>query len=197
MIFRLPLLCFLAVITFMSPVFAVDNTPEVNDMVLLDETKATHFVDSLDDLKLIREQRGDKGRKDPFRIQRVALMEQNFAPYRSAVKKLKEEDPDDYARLKELAEKHHFESAEDWAETADGVMLTFYYIQQETEGRTVEDKMREQLRPDMLAKVPASQRCLIDNALKMAHKINEVPEENERIVRGLLPRLQVAVSQNL
>lgn len=169
---------------------------EPGEMVLLDEQKAANFVNSLEDLSQVRAQMGDQGKEDPLRINPTILIEQNYAPYRAAVKRLNEESPDDYAVIKALAERHGFTSAEDWAETADGVMLTFFYIQQETEGRTIEDKMREQLRPEMMAKIPESQRYLVENALKMTHRINEVPEENEKIVRGIMPALAVALKKN-
>lgn len=186
---------------FSAPVMA-DNPIESKsykpgEMVLLDEGKAGKFVDSLDDLAQIRAQMGDQGQNDPLRIKPAILTEQNYAPYRTAVKAMSEESPDDYATIKALAEKYGFTSAEDWAETADGVLLTFFYIQQEKEGRTIEDKMREQLTPEMMAKIPASHKHMVDNALKMANKINQVPEENEQIVRGLLPKLEVAMSKNL
>lgn len=167
------------------------------EMVILDDGKASRFVDSLDDLAEVRAQLGDAGKKDPLRIKHSILTEQNYAPYRMAVKSMKEESPVHYGAIKALAEKHGFTSAEDWAETADGVMVTFFYISQEAEGRTIEDKMRQQLQPEMLAKIPESHRHMVDNALKMAGRINEVPEENEKIVRGLMPELSVAMKKNL
>ncbi|MCB1840786.1 MAG: hypothetical protein H6858_02895 [Rhodospirillales bacterium] len=184
---------------FSLPVQAMseEEVPIVNEMVVLDETKANNFVNSLDDLAAFRQKLGDEGRDDPLRIRPNILAEKNYAPYRHAVEKMKSESPEDYDAIKQLAYLHEFTSAEDWAETADGVLLTYFYIQEEKEGRTIEDKMREQLRPDMLKMIPKDQMYRVDQALKMAHKINEVPEENERIVRSLLPVLEVGLRKNL
>lgn len=183
-----------------EPAVAKIEKPRAYDpgeIVILDEEKASRFVDSLDSLAQIRAQMGDQGNDDPLRIKHTITTEQNYAPYRTAVKRLNEESPDDYAAIQALADKHGFTSAEDWAETADGVMQAFFYIQQEKDGGTIQDKMRAQLTPEMMAKIPDSHKHMVENALKMAGRINEVPEENERIVRGLLPKLQIAMSKNL
>ncbi len=174
-----------------------EDVPVVYEMVDLDEKKASNFVDSLDELPTVRAKIGYEGKDDPLRIKPAVILEKNYAPYRNLVKKMSSESPEHYAAIKELAEKYKFASAEDWAETADGVMLTYYYIQQEKDGRTIQDRMKEQLRPEMLKMIPKDQMYRVEEALRMTSKINDVSEENERIVRGLISELEVGMRKNL
>lgn len=174
-----------------------EDVPVVYEMVVLDEEKAVEFVNSLDELPVVRGKLGYEGKDDPLKLKNTVILEKNYAPYRHAVLKMKSESPEHYAAIEELAEKYKFTSAEDWAETADGVMLTYYYIQQEKDGRTIQDRMKEQLQPEMLKMIPKDQMYRVEEALRMTSKINDVPEENERIVRGLLPELEVGMRKNL
>ncbi len=196
------LLCTLFLASLISqPVYAgpvtEEDVPVVYEMVDLDEKKASNFVDSLDELPTVRAKIGYEGKDDPLRIKPAVILEKNYAPYRNLVKKMSSESPEHYAAIKELAEKYKFSSAEDWAETADGVMLTYYYIQQEKDGRTIQDRMKEQLRPEMLKMIPKDQMYRVEEALRMTSKINDVSEENERIVRGLISELEVGMRKNL
>jgi len=174
-----------------------EDVPVVYEAVVLNEEKASQFVNSLDELPVVRGKLGYEGKDDPLKLKNTVILEKNYAPYRHAVLKMKSESPEHYAAIEELAEKYKFTSAEDWAETADGVMLTYYYIQQEKDGRTIQDRMKEQLRPEMLKMIPKDQMYRVEEALRMTSKINDVPEENERIVRGLLSELEVGMRKNL
>lgn len=195
------LACALLAASFCSqPSFAAvteEDVPVVYEMVVLNEEKAVNFVNSLDELPVVRGKLGYEGKEDPLKIKNTVILEKNYAPYRHAVLKMKSESPEHYAAIKELAEKYKFTSAEDWAETADGVMLTYYYIQQEKDGRTIQDRMKQQLQPEMLKMIPKDQMYRVEEMLSMTSKINDVPEENERIVRGLLPELEVGMRKNL
>ena len=57
--------------------------------------------------------------------------------------------------------------------------------------------MKEQLRPEMLKMIPKDQMYRVEEALRMTSKINDVSEENERIVRGLISELEVGMRKNL
>ncbi len=175
-----------------------DDPKLEKNTVILDREKAGRFVDSLDEISLFSAAlEKEHGNGDLFAIKSAIQHSKSFSPYKHAVKILKEKYPNDYKTLGEITTKYEFESQEDWAETADAVIIAYFYIQQKKSGNVVEMDMRSQLTPEMMAMVPPEAMVKIERALAMAKAINDVPEENEEIVRDLVPALEVAMRKNL
>ena len=114
---------------------------------------------------------------------------QDFAPYRHGLVALKEKFPADYGKLGKIVGRHGFPSQENWAETADGVMLSYMAVKMIEDAPNGMAAMEQEMNAEMMASLPPEAKAQMEQLKAMMQAVRSVPAENRDAVRPFVPEI--------
>ncbi len=151
------------------------------------------FIESLPDAIELGEEFEAQGLGEALMAETLVDESGAFTPYTSGLTVLKTESASAYSRVEELAAKHDFRSAEDWAAVGDRVVLAYMAVRMPPEAF----EMMAQITPDMRANLPPQMQEQMANAMAMSKAIKAVPEADTAMIMPFADRLDEVLSNTI
>lgn len=117
-----------------------------------------------------------------------------FAPYATGLKVMKESEAAAYDKLGSIVKKHGFSSQEEWASVGDAIFLAFVAVKAEEANPGFTAAGMQDIPPEMLEKMPPEARAQFETTMKMVRAVGAVPVEDKTLVKPFLPQIERAIS---